>query len=44
MRRNKRLLGATLAIVFGSLAQTAMAQNEMNGGEIKIEARGHLQG
>ena len=36
MRRSKRLLGATLAIVFSGLAQTAMAQNEMNGGEIKI--------
>src|SRR6202047_3252942 len=36
MQRSKRLLGATLAMVFSGLAQTAMAESETKTGEIKI--------
>ena len=34
MQRSKRLLGATLAIVLGGLAQAAQAQSEIKIGEI----------
>jgi branched-chain amino acid transport system substrate-binding protein len=36
MQRSKRLLGLALAIAFIGLAQSARAQSEMKGGEIKI--------